>query len=62
MPKVSDAIKLVKQDGWIQIRGRGSHRHFQHPIKSGLVTIAGKPSKDLPPKTWISILKQAGLQ
>ena len=39
-----------------------SHRHFEHPNKPGLVTIAGKPSKDLPPQTWISILKQAGLR
>ncbi|MYD50489.1 MAG: type II toxin-antitoxin system HicA family toxin [Dehalococcoidia bacterium] len=62
MPKVSDAIKLVKQDGWVQVRWRGSHRHFEHPNKPGLVTIAGKPSKDLPPQTWISILKQAGLR
>ena len=29
--------------------------------KPGTVTVAGKMSKDLAPRTWSSILKQAGL-
>ncbi|MBX3325474.1 MAG: type II toxin-antitoxin system HicA family toxin [Nitrospira sp.] len=29
---------------------KGSHRQFKHPIKPGRVTVAGKPSDDLP--TW----------
>ena len=41
---------------------RGSHRHFVHPVKPGLVTVAGKPSATLKPKTEASILKQAGLR
>lgn len=59
MPKVRDAIRLVERDGWNLIRTRGCHRHYRHPAKSGIVTIAGKLSKDLAPKTWSSILKQA---
>jgi predicted RNA binding protein YcfA (HicA-like mRNA interferase family) len=43
-------------------RTRGSHRQFKHPTKSGLVTIAGKPSDDLAPGTLNSILKQAQLK
>jgi hypothetical protein len=30
-------------------------------IRPGLVTIGGKPSDTLHPKTWASIVKQAGL-
>ncbi len=41
---------------------RGSHRQYRHPLKSGRVTVAGKPSDDLAPGTRNSILKQAGLK
>jgi predicted RNA binding protein YcfA (HicA-like mRNA interferase family) len=60
--KIRDAIRLVENDGWRLIATRGSHRQFKHPLKSGRVTIAGKPSDDLAPGTLNSILKQAGLK
>lgn len=60
--KVSQAIKMVRDDGWIHIRTTGSHRQFKHPSKTGIVTIAGKPSQEIPPGTLNSILKQAGLK
>jgi predicted RNA binding protein YcfA (HicA-like mRNA interferase family) len=62
MPKVADAIRMLERDGWVLIRTRGSHRHYKHPAKPGIVTVAGAPSKDLPSGTWNSILKQAGLK
>jgi predicted RNA binding protein YcfA (HicA-like mRNA interferase family) len=61
VPKVRDAIRLVEEDGWYLVRVRGSHRHYKHPEKVGTVTIAGRPSIDLPRGTWSSILRQAGL-
>ncbi len=60
--KIRDAIKLVESDGWKLVRTRGSHRHYHHTTKPGIVTIAGHPSEDLDPKTQASILKQAGLK
>ena len=59
--KVRDVIKLIENDGWRVTRRRGSHRQFKHGNKSGLVTLAGKPSDDLAPGTLNSILKQARL-
>ncbi|HEY4857739.1 MAG TPA: type II toxin-antitoxin system HicA family toxin [Xanthobacteraceae bacterium] len=41
---------------------RGSHRQYKHLSKAGRVTIGGKPSDDLAPGTWNSILKQSGLK
>ena len=38
-------------DGWYPDRTRGSHRHFKHPVKPGLVTVAGKPGVDAPKGT-----------
>jgi predicted RNA binding protein YcfA (HicA-like mRNA interferase family) len=60
--KVRDAIRLIEDDGWKLVATRGSHRQFKHPVKSGRVTIAGKPSDDLAPGTFNSILKQSGLK
>ncbi|MCZ7641568.1 MAG: type II toxin-antitoxin system HicA family toxin [Pseudorhodoplanes sp.] len=60
--KVRDAIRLIEEDGWVLIATRGSHRQFKHPIRPGRVTVAGKPSDDLAPGTFNSILKQAGLK
>jgi predicted RNA binding protein YcfA (HicA-like mRNA interferase family) len=60
--KVREAIRLIEQDGWVLVETRGSHRQFKHPSKPGRVTIAGKPSDDLAPGTFNSILKQAGLK
>jgi predicted RNA binding protein YcfA (HicA-like mRNA interferase family) len=59
--KVKDVIKLIEKDGWFIVRTKGSHRQFHHKEKKGTVTVAGKPSVDLNPKTFKSILKQAEL-
>lgn len=50
---------MLEQDGWYLHRTRGSHRQFKHPTKS--VTVAGKPSLEIPIGTFHSILKQANL-
>jgi len=60
--KVRGAIKLIEADGWRLVRIRGSHRHYHHPAKTGIVTIAGHPSQDLDRGTEAAILKQAGLK
>jgi predicted RNA binding protein YcfA (HicA-like mRNA interferase family) len=60
--KVRGLITLIEADGWFQVRMRGSHRQFRHPTKAGTVTVAGKPSVDIPPGTLNSALKQAGLK
>jgi len=60
--KVNEVIRLIENDGWEHLRTKGSHRQFKHPSKPGKVTVAGKPSLDLPPGTLNSILKQAGLR
>lgn len=60
--KVRDVIKLLERDGWYLVRTRGSHRQYKHPVKRGLVTVAGKRSHDLAAGTLDSVLKQAGLK
>lgn len=60
--KIDEMIQLLEADGWTLKGVTGSHRHYAHPEKPGLVTVAGKPSATLKPKTEASILKQAGLR
>jgi predicted RNA binding protein YcfA (HicA-like mRNA interferase family) len=60
--KVRDLIKMLERDGWRHARTKGSHRQFKHSVKRGTVTVAGKPSLDIPPGTLNSILKSAGLK
>jgi predicted RNA binding protein YcfA (HicA-like mRNA interferase family) len=60
--KVKEVVSLLKKDGWYLVRSKGSHQQYKHPIKQGLVTIAGKPNHDLAPGTLNSIFKQAGFK
>ena len=60
--KVGELIRLLEEDGWRLVRTKGSHRQFRSPSKPRTVTVAGKPSLDVPPGTLSSILKQAGLK
>lgn len=55
-----EIIKMLEFDGWFLVRVKGSHHHFKHQTKKGLVTIP-HPKKDLKEKTVKSIMKQAGL-
>lgn len=55
--KIGEIVRLLERDGWVLKRVNGSHRHYSHPSKPGLVTVAGKPSATLKPKTEASILK-----
>ena len=59
--KVKDVIKTLEQNGWYLAKTKGSHRQYKHPVKKGKVTVAGKPSKDVPIDTLKSILQQAQL-
>ncbi|MDO8804284.1 MAG: type II toxin-antitoxin system HicA family toxin [Elusimicrobiota bacterium] len=60
--KVRIVIRMIKRDGWFLVRTKGSHFQFKHPVKPGLVTIAGHSNDDLAPGTLNSILKQAQLR
>jgi len=60
--KVSEILIMLKADGWYLVTTRGSHHQFKHPVKSGRVTVPGKPSDDLAPGTLNSILKQSQLK
>ncbi len=51
-------IEKIKADGWKLVRIKGSHHHFKHPEKPGVVTVV-HPLKDVPKGTLGSIQRQA---
>jgi predicted RNA binding protein YcfA (HicA-like mRNA interferase family) len=59
--KFRKIIRMIEDDGWQLVGQRGSHRQYEHPTKPGKVTVAGKPSADVPIGTAMNILRQAGL-
>ena len=54
-------IQLLTKDGWELKRTTGSHHHFVHPTKKGLVTVP-HPKRDLPTGTLKSIERQANIK
>jgi predicted RNA binding protein YcfA (HicA-like mRNA interferase family) len=56
-----EVIRAIVADGWRLIRVRGSHHHYRHPTKPGLVTVP-HPAKELPKGTLRSIERQAGIR
>jgi len=60
--KIREIIKIIGKDGWYKVAQRGSHKQYKHPVKSGRVTIAGKPGDEIALGTLDSILKQSGLK
>jgi predicted RNA binding protein YcfA (HicA-like mRNA interferase family) len=61
--KYREIVRVIERDGWVLTRTRGSHRHYTHPTKPGVVTVAGHlMGDDVPPAIVNSILKQAGLK
>jgi predicted RNA binding protein YcfA (HicA-like mRNA interferase family) len=57
----ADVIKRLRADGWYLVRAKGSHHHFGHAIKAGIVTVP-HPRKDLPIGTLKSIESQSGVR
>lgn len=56
-----DIIKAIEADGWSLKRVTGSHHHYMHPTKPGIVTVP-HPKRDLPIGTLRSIVKTSGVK
>lgn len=56
-----EIIKQLSEDGWYEVRVTGSHHHFKHTDKPGVVTVP-HPKKQLGKGLINSIFKQAKLK
>ena len=52
-------IRRLVRDGWYRVRVSGSHHHYAHNAKPGVVTVP-HPRKDIRIGTLRNIYKQAG--
>jgi predicted RNA binding protein YcfA (HicA-like mRNA interferase family) len=59
--RASEIIRILLADGWFEVKRSGSHIHYRHAIKRGLVIVPYDSGKDLG-KLAHSIFKQAGLR
>ena len=56
----TDVIRRLLSAGWFEARVKGSHHHFKHPTRPGIVTVP-HPRKDIPTGTLRSIERQSGV-
>ena len=56
-----DIIKALRSAGWVEIRQKGSHVHFKHPLRAGRVTVP-HPKHEVPIGTLRNIERQSGLK
>lgn len=64
MGKIHSSREIIRQlqdDGWFEVRVTGSHHHFKHHHKPGVVTVS-HPKKEIGKGLLNSILKQAQLK
>ena len=59
--KVKELLKMLRRDGWYEVRRDGSHMQTKHPFKKGTVTVPVHKG-DIKPGTLGCILRQAGLR
>jgi predicted RNA binding protein YcfA (HicA-like mRNA interferase family) len=57
-----DVIRALEAAGWREVRSKGSHRHFRHPERPGLVTVPAHGSRDLSVEVLRSIERQSELK
>ena len=60
--KYNELFRLLKKDGWIEIRQKGSHVILEHPVKQEQLTVPYHASKEVKKGLLTAILKQADIK
>jgi predicted RNA binding protein YcfA (HicA-like mRNA interferase family) len=55
-------IKLLEKNGFLFKRGKGSHQVFYNSLTNKTVIVPIHGNKDIKKGTFLSILKQAGIE
>jgi predicted RNA binding protein YcfA (HicA-like mRNA interferase family) len=60
--KYNELFKLLKNDGWFEIRQKGSHVIMKHPHKTKQLTVPFHAGKEVKKGLLRVLLKQAGIK
>ncbi|MFK7899359.1 MAG: type II toxin-antitoxin system HicA family toxin [Cyclobacteriaceae bacterium] len=60
--KYNELFKLLKKDGWYEVRQKGSHIIMKHSTKEEQLTVPFHASKEVKKGLLRAILKQAGVK
>lgn len=60
--KSSELVRLLKKDGWYEVRQTGSHVIMKHPSKEGQLTVPSHGSKEVKTGLLKAILKEANIK
>jgi predicted RNA binding protein YcfA (HicA-like mRNA interferase family) len=60
--KYNELFRILKEDGWYEVRQKGSHIVMQHSVKSKQLTVPFHAGKEVKKGLLIAILKQADIQ
>jgi len=60
--KSSELLKILKKDGWYELRQSGSHIILKHPTKIGSIPVPFHASKEVKKGLLNAILKQADIK
>ena len=60
--KSGELLRLLKKDGWYEIRQTGSHITMAHTTKKGKVLMPFHASKEVKKGLLNGILKEAGIK
>jgi predicted RNA binding protein YcfA (HicA-like mRNA interferase family) len=60
--KYNELFRLLKKDGWYEVRQKGSHTIMQHPTKTVQLTVPNHTGKEVKKGLLTAILKQADIK
>lgn len=60
--KSSALLRIMKKDGWFEVRQKGSHIIMKHPTKTNIIPVPFHASKEMKKGTLQAILKLAEIE
>ena len=60
--KYNELFRLLKRDGWFEVRQKGSHMIMKHPTKPEQLIVPNHSSKEVKKGLLTAILKQANIK
>lgn len=62
MMKSSELLRIMKKDGWFEVRQSGSHIMMRHPVKEGSIPVPYHASNEVKKGLLNAILKKANIK